>query len=153
MRKAMMAAVVLACALIGEARAQEHYTEGPVWEVNTYRFKEDKADAYLKWLRQSYLPRMTEYKKAGLILDYKVFFNTARRDPQDWDIAFATLHSNYAKALDYSAADEEKSKAIMAKQMKTADEAKQREAMAPRLDWREFVGTNYVREVTLKPLP
>jgi len=122
MRKAMLVVAVLACALSGEARAQEHYTEGPVWEVSTYRFKDDKSDAYLKWLRQSWLPRMAEYKKQGLILDYKLYFNTGRRDPKDWDIAFALLYPSYAKALDFSAADEEKSKAIMAKQLKTADD-------------------------------
>jgi hypothetical protein len=153
MRKAMLAALVLGCTLFGQARAQEHYTEGPVWEMTYYRFKDDKGNAYLKWLRQAWLPRMAEFKKQGLILDYKVFFSTSRRDAKDWDIAFGTLYPSYAKALDYSAADEDKSKAIVAKQMKTADEAKQREMMAPRLDWREFVGSEYVREVTLKPLP
>jgi hypothetical protein len=47
----------------------------------------------------------------------------------------------------------EEAKAIAAKQFKTRDEDKQREQMAPRLDWREFVGAQYVREVTLKPMP
>jgi hypothetical protein len=153
MKKLMLGALVLACTLSGEALAQEHYTEGPVWQLNYYRIKEDKFDAYLKYLRANWLPQMTELKKQGLILDHKVYFNTARRDPTDWDMAFAILFASYGKALDYNASDEEKAKAISAKQFKTKDEDKQREAMAPRLDWREFVGQAYVREVTLKPLP
>jgi hypothetical protein len=149
----LLAAVVLSCAWAGEAVAQEHFTEGPVWQFDYYRIKQDKADAYLKYIRQSQLPQWGEMKKQGLILDYRVFFNTARRDEKDWDIAFAMLFPSYAKALDYSAPDEDKMKAIAAKQFKTKDEEKQREAIAPRLDWREFVGTQYVREVTLKVLP
>jgi hypothetical protein len=153
MRKTMIAAVVLACALIGEARAQEHFTEGPVWAYSYYRIKPDREDAYLKFLRVSWLPQMVELKKAGLILDYKVFFNTARHDEKDWDLAFATLHTSYGKALDYSASDETKEKEIRAKQFKTKDEEKQREAIAPRLDFREYVGSRYVREVVLRPMP
>lgn len=153
MRKLVLGALVLACTLSGEARAQEHYTEGPVWQIDYYRLKEDKADAYLKFIRTNWLPQAVELKKQGVILDYKVFFNTGRSDAKDWDIAFANLYSSYGKALDYSASDEEKVKAMMAKQFKTKDEQKQLEAIAPRLDWREHVRQVYVREIVLKPLP
>lgn len=153
MRKLTLAALALSCMLPIVSQAQEHYTEGPVWEISTYRIKDDKFDAYLKYLRATWLPTMVESKKAGLVLDYKVFLNTGRHDAKDWDVAFATLHASYARALDYSASDEEKAKAIAAKHFKTKDEDKQREQMAPRLDWREFVSQTYVREVTLRPLP
>jgi hypothetical protein len=153
MRKLMLAALTLACTLTGEALAQEHFTEGPVWQIDYFRIKDDKSDAYLKYIRSTWLPQAVEQKKQGLILDYKVFFNSARHDPKDWDIAFANLYPSYGKALDYSASDDEKFKAIMAKQLKTKDEQKQLEAVAPRLDWREYVGQSLVREVTLKPLP
>jgi hypothetical protein len=153
MKKHLVAALVLAGAFLGEARAQEHYTEGPVWQFSYYRLKTDKEDAYLKYLRATWLPQMVEQKKQGLVLDYRLFFNTARRDEKDWDLAFAILFPSYGKALDYSAEDEAKQKAIAAKQFKTKDEDKQREQMAPRLDWREFVGAQYVREVMLKPMP
>jgi hypothetical protein len=145
-----LAALVLAAAPAG---AQEHFTEGPVWEVARYRVKPDRFDAYMKWARQNWLPRAIEYKKQGLTLDYKVFFNTARRDEKDWDIAFAVLYPSYGKALDYSSADESKFKEVEAKFWKTKDEEKQRELAAPRLDFREYVGTEYIREVTMKPMP
>jgi hypothetical protein len=150
MRKLALSATVALCSLAGVARAQEHYTDGPVWQIAYYRIKPDKFDAYMKWVRANYLPGAAEQKKQGLILDYKVFVN-APRDEQDWDISFAALFPSYAKALDYSAADEEKSKAIAAKLFKTKDEDKQREVAAPRLEMRQFVGIRYIREVTLKP--
>ncbi len=64
-----------------------------------------------------------------------------------------TLHASFAKALDYSAADEAKSKDIAAKHFNTADEQKQRDTSAKRFAFRDFVGTSYYREVSLKPMP
>ena len=75
--------------------------------------------------------RKNEAKKQGLIQDWKVFVQE-RTNPNDWDIAVATLHSSYGRALDYSAADEAKWDAIQAETWKTADRDKQNEAAAPR---------------------
>ena len=38
-------------------------------------------------------------KKENLILDYKVFLNTTKHDPQDWDIAIGVQYKNFG-ALD-----------------------------------------------------
>jgi hypothetical protein len=62
------------------AQAQAHFTEGPVWALSYHRIQPDKGDACLKWIRANSLPSMAEQKKQGLILDYKVFFNTGRRE-------------------------------------------------------------------------
>ena len=134
------------------ARAQEHYTEGPVWAVTYLRTKPGKFDDYLKYLRGSYSATSSEAKKQGLILDTKIFLNTPS-DAHDWDIAIATLYPSFAKALDFNQADDDKRKAIAEKQFKTKDEAKQQEIIAPRLGMRDFIGTRYLREVNLKPLP
>ncbi len=150
-----LASITLAlasCLAAVPALAQEHWTEGPVWEVSVYRTKPGKFDDYVKYLRGNYFVTAAESKKQGLILDSKVFINPAPSGPNDWDICIATLFPSYAKALDYSASDEEKGKAIAAKHFKTADEKKQDEMTAPRFQWREFLSTKYVREVTLKPL-
>jgi hypothetical protein len=40
-----------------------------------------------------------EMKKENLILDYKVFLNTTKHDPQDWDIAIGVQYKNFG-ALD-----------------------------------------------------
>ena len=146
-----MPAIVLSLLLGGVAAAQEHWTEGPVWEVSFDRTAPGHFDDYLKYLRKNVLPQNAEAKKQGLVLDQKVFVKTATA-PGDWDIAFATLDKNMA-ALDYNAENDKKVKAIAEKHYKTADEEKQREMAKPRFDWRTFLGTTITREVTLKPLP
>ncbi|MGE5347543.1 MAG: hypothetical protein ACM3JH_16445 [Acidithiobacillales bacterium] len=151
-RSASLALALVSCLAALPALAQEHWTEGPVWEVSVYRTKPGKFDDYLKYLRGNYVVTLAEQKKQGLILDTKVFINPAPTGPNDWDICIATLYPSYAKALDYSASDEEKMKAIEAKHFKTADEKKQQEMTAPRFQWRDYISTKYVREVTLKPL-
>ena len=132
--------------------AQEHWTEGPVWEVSFYRTKQGHFDDYMKYLRTHYLPQTAESKKQGLILDTKVFVKDPT-SPNDWDVCIATLHSSYGKALDYSKEDEDKSDAIAAKHFKTEDEKKQDEQTTPRFEMRDFIGSQYVREVNLRPMP
>jgi len=148
--RAVSAMAGLSLLLGGVAVAQEHWTEGPVWNVQFYRTTPGHFDDYLKYLRQNFLPQSEESKKQGLILDHKIFVKDPT-GPGDWDIAFATLYKNMA-ALDYSAEIDKKSKAIAEKHYKTADEDKQREVIKPRLDWRTFLGTQLVREVSLKPM-
>lgn len=145
-----LASLVLSLLLGGVAVAQEHWTEGPVWEVSFYRTTPGHFDDYLKYLRQNVLPQNEEAKKQGLVLDEKIFVKAPSR-PDDWDIAFATLYKNMA-ALDYSAEIDKKGKAIAEKHYKTPDEDKQRDMAKPRLEWRTYLGTDLVREVNLKPL-
>ena len=47
---------------------------------------------------------------------------------------------------------DEKGKEIAAKHYKTTNEEEQREMAAKRLEFRDFLGTSYYREVNLKPL-
>ena len=147
----VLSAIVLSLLLGGMAAAQEHWTEGPVWEVSFYRTAPGHFDDYLKYLRKNVLPQNAEAKKQGLVLDQKVFVKPAAA-PGDWDIAFATLYKNMA-ALDYNAENDKKAKAIAEKHYKTGDEEKQRDMAKPRFEWRTFLGTTITREVTLKPLP
>jgi len=63
-----------------------------------------------------------------------------------------TAHANFAKALDYDAADEEKFDAIAAQHWATADKGKQREMSSKRLEMRTFLGTTLMREVNLRPM-
>ncbi len=132
-------------------RAQEHYTEGNVREVSFYRTKPGQFDEYMKYLRANFLPLSEESKKQGLIVDFKVMVKTPR-DAEDWDVAIATIHMSYGAALDFNQGDEDKSKAIQAKHYKTADEKKQMEMAARRLDMRTYLGTQYIREVNLRPI-
>ncbi len=138
--------------LAGAAVAQEHWTEGPVWVISYYRTRQGEFDHYLRYLRANSVPQSMERKKQGLILDTKVWTKTLT-SKDDWDVAIATLYPSYAKALDYSQADDDKGRAIAAQFYKTPDREKQTQAAASRFEMRDFVRTDVVREVTLRPLP
>ena len=152
MRRAIIVAGVLCLVAAATGYAQEHYTEGPVWEVSHYRTAPGHLDDYMTFLRQNFLPSSEEAKKQGLILDYKVYVKTPK-GAGDWDVAVATLYPSFGKALDYSKADEDKWKAIESKQYKTDDEQKQREMTEGRFTLREYLGTSYMREINLRPMP
>lgn len=146
--------IAVACyaVLASSAPAQEHWTEGPVWEVSFYRTKPGQFDVYMTYLRTNFLSITEEGKKQDLILERKVFVK-APKDPRDWDVAIAILYPSFGKALDFNQGDEDKSKAIQAKHYKTEDEKKQQEVTAKRFEMRDFIGTELVREVNLRPLP
>ena len=67
--KRLCLAAVVSCLAAPAAVAQEHFTEGPVWECSSYRTKQGHFDDYMKYLRQNYLPQAQESKKAGLTLE------------------------------------------------------------------------------------
>lgn len=150
--KRLCLAAVLSCLVAPVALAQEHFTVGPVWACGAYRTKQGHFDDYMKYLRQNFVPQGEEAKKAGLVLDQKVYLKTPE-SPNDPDVLICTLHASFGKALDYNAADEAKAKEIAAKHFKTADEEKQREMAANRFSFRDYLGTSYYREVSLKPMP
>jgi hypothetical protein len=152
MKRALILAAVVCLIGAGTSLAQEHWTEGPVWNITFYRTTPGHFDDYMKYLRANFIGTTAEAKKQGLILDSKIYVKQAR-DANDWDVAIATLFPSYGKALDFNAADDAKSKAIQAQHWKTADRDKQQEMTAPRLGWRTFVGSDIVREVNLKPMP
>ena len=133
------------------AFAQDNYTEGNVRVVSFYRMKQGQADEYMKYLRANFVPQQEEAKKQGLIVGYQVLLKTPTT-ADDWDIAIATLYKSYGDALDFDQADADKMKAIAAKHYKTMDEQRQREMAAKRFDMRDYKGTSYLREVTLKPM-
>ncbi len=84
MKRIGLAAGVLALVSVSAA-AQEHWTEGNVWECSSYRTNPGQFDTYMKWLRSHALVTTSEAKKQGLIVDYKVFVK-APRDADDYDV-------------------------------------------------------------------
>ena len=152
MKRSICFIAIACCVLLSSGlQAQEHYTEGNVREVSRYRTKPGQFDEYMKYLRANFLPLTEESKKAGLIVDFKVLVKTPH-DAGDWDVAIVTIHKSYGAALDFNQGDEDKSKAIQAKHYKTSDEKKQLEMSARRLDMRTYLGTDYIREVNLRPI-
>jgi hypothetical protein len=149
---ASLLAIAAAVFCSSSALAQENWTEGPVWGCTSYQTAPGQFQNYIKWLRSNFLPIATEEKKQGLILDSKIFIQ-APHDANDWDVMVCRLHANFGKALDYNKAEDDKIKAIQANQWKTPDQQRQQELAKPRLEMRRFLGTSYVREVNLRPMP
>lgn len=139
----------IACAPL--AQAQEHMTQGPVWTLACYQIIEGQYDNYMKWLRAHTLPMAEARKKAGLILDAKVFMS-GRDGPNDCDITFATLHASAAAAFDYSAADDAKGDEIGKAHWGGLSDEEREKALASRFEMRRFIRNDWVREVNLKPM-
>ena len=124
--------------------AQEHFTEGPVWNITTIRVKPAHFDDYLTALRQNIKPFWDEAKREGVIMDWKVFVKQTRNSPQDWDIALAVLYKNHAQ-MDGQAAKFEAIRDKVLGGKKAAQEANEK-----RGEIRETISTELVQEIMLK---
>lgn len=148
--KMIQAAAVAAVALCLSAPvlAQEHFTEGPVWECSMYRVKEGRWDEYMKFIRANANVQYAEAKKQGLLVDYKSFTKPLR-NKDDWNYMICMQFKNFAE-YDYDKSVEDKWDAITAARLKTADRDKQMEMTKQRFEMRDFVGTIVMREVSLR---
>jgi hypothetical protein len=73
-----------------------NYDVGPVWRVNYYSIKTGQGDAFWKDFRENLKPVYDDFKKEGLITEYKAFVNPTTDHPEDWDVAIAILYPNWA---------------------------------------------------------
>lgn len=142
MRKMLLCAMV-AMFSVG-LLAQEHYTEGPVWQVTLVRVKPENVDAYLSMLRQNNKPILEEAKKEGLIMDYKIFSKASKSNPNDWDYAIAIEMKNWA-ALDGLSG---KFEAISNKVLGGKQQGQQ--LLEKRAVIREIVSEDIMQEIMLK---
>lgn len=121
-----------------------NYDVGPVWRVNYYSIKTGQGDAFWKDFRENLKPVYDEFKKAGLITDYKAFTNPEVDHPHDWDVAIAIMYPNWA-ALDQLDA---KGASIATKHYGSRDAMI--DAVKKRADLRELISSRLAREVTPK---
>jgi len=145
MIKAIILSTCLAASSLSlNARAQDEraYTEGPVTEVNYIRVEYGHFEEYIDWLNSTWKPTMEATKKAGLIIDYKVFSSTPP-SPDHPDIILWITYKNMA-ALDKGAEEE-----AVAKKVICSTEC-QNKARVGRNEYRKVLGTEYIRELILK---
>src|SRR5438876_9373613 len=64
------------------AQNDRQYTDGPVTEVNYLQVEYGRFEEYIDWLNSTWKPTMEAMKKAGLIIDYKVFTATPKSADQ-----------------------------------------------------------------------
>jgi hypothetical protein len=132
-------------ALAATATAQERsYSEGHVAAVTSVKVIDGQFENYMHFLDTTYKASMDAAKKAGLILDYQIVQGSPRR-PEDADLYLIVTYPNLA-ALDGL---DDRMEPIMAKVTKM-NLAERDEASGKRSVMRTLLGTELVRELTLR---
>ena len=115
-----------------------------MWRVTYFHIKPGQSEAFWKDIRENFKPVYADFKKEGLITDYKMWLNDTTDHPGDWDVAVGILFPNYA-ALD---AVDSKAATIAAKHYGSRDAMI--DAGKKRNELREVVASKLAREVMPK---
>lgn len=124
--------------------AQEHYNEGPVWEVELVHVKPGHLSEYLGSLQKNSKAMIEEEKKEGVILDYKLFLKQTKSSPQDWDVCIAIEFKNHAAFDGLSAKEEAIRDKIIGGEQQAQQIGQQRE------EYREVISDELLDEIYLK---
>jgi hypothetical protein len=146
MTKTIILSIYLAASSLSlNARAQDvrRYTDGPVTEVDYIQVEYGHFEEYIDWLNSTWKPTMEAFKKAGLIIDYKVLQLTPK-SPDQPNISLNITFKNGAAAFDKGVELEEAAKKVI------GSTAFQNKARVARNDYRKVLGIEYVRELILK---
>ena len=146
MLKTIILSVSLAASSLAlNARAQDarQYTDGAVTEADYIAVEYGHFEEYIDWLNSTWKPTMEAMKKAGLIIDYKVFRLTPKSRDQP-NIILAITYKNAAAALDKGVELE-----AVAKKVICSTEC-QNKARVARSEYRKVLGNEYIRELILK---
>jgi hypothetical protein len=133
--------------LNASAQDERAYTDGPVTEVDYIRVEYGHFDEYIGWVTSTWKPTMEAAKKAGLIMDYKVF-RTSPKSPDQPNILLMITFKNMAayagdigdKAVEFDAVAD---KVICSPEC-------QNKARVARNEYRTVLGTELIRELVLK---
>jgi hypothetical protein len=125
------------------AQDERQYTDGPVTEVDYIDVEYGHFEEYIDWLNSTWKPTMEATKKAGLIIDYKVFRLTPK-SPDQPNIYLWITYKNAAAALDKGIELE-----AVAKKVICSTEC-QNKARVARSAYRKVLGVEYIRELILK---
>src|SRR5208337_2961828 len=131
-------------ALSLNARAEDarKYADGPVTEVDYIQVEYGHFEEYIDWLNSTWKPTMEATKKAGLIIDYKVFRATPK-SPDQPNIYLWITYKNMA-ALDKGVEQEEVAKKVI------GSTEFQNKARVARSEYRKVLGRELIREIILK---
>ena len=132
---------ISALSLNAHAQDVRQYTEGPVTLVQEIGVEYGHFEEYIDWLNSTWKPTMEATKKAGLIIDYKVFSATPK-SPDQPNIFLMITYKNMA-ALDKGVEQEEVAKKVI------GSTGFQNKARVGRNQYRTVLGTEYVRELIL----
>src|SRR4051812_4244971 len=125
------------------AQNDRQYTDGPVTEVNYIRIEYGHFAEYIDWLNSTWKPTMEAMKKAGLIIDYKVF-QASPKSPDQPNISLYLTFKNMAAYGDKGIEEE-----YVARNVIGSTEV-QNKARVARTAYRKVLGTELIREIILK---
>ena len=127
------------------ARAQDErgYSYGPVTEVDYIHVEYGHFEEYIDWLNSTWKPTMEAMKKAGLIIDYKVFRATPK-SPDQPNVILMITYKNGMAALDKGVELEDVAKKVI------GSTEVQNKARVFRNEYRKVLGTELIRELILK---
>src|ERR1700746_1584849 len=133
---------VSSLSLNAQAQDVRQYTEGPVTLVQEMGIEYGHFEEYIDWLNSTWKPTMEATKKAGIIIDYKVFSSTPP-SPDHPSIILWITYKNMA-ALDRGVEEEE-----VAKKVICSTEC-QNKARVGRNEYRKVTRRTYIRELVLR---
>lgn len=150
MIKTLFLSICLAASALSlDARAQDErgYTYGPVTEVDYIDVEYGHFDEYMAWVTSTWVPTMEAAKKAGLIIDYKVF----RASPKSPDQPNVYLEITFKNMAAYAGDIGDNADAFEAVTEKViCSSACQNQARVHRNEFRKVLGTELIRELILK---
>ena len=129
------------------AQNDRQYTDGPVTEVNYIQVEYGHFAEYIDWLNSTWKPTMEAFKKAGLIIDYKVLKLTPKSPDQPNMFLYLTF-KNMA-AYGGNIGDKGIEQEYVARNVIGSTEV-QNKARVGRNEYRKVLGTEYVREIILR---
>jgi hypothetical protein len=144
MSKTIFYVCLAAFSLSLKASAQDvrKYAEGPVTLVQEIGIEYGHFEDYIDWLNTTWKPTMEATKKAGIIIDYKVF-SSIPPSPDHPDIILWITYRNMA-ALDRGVEEEEVAKKVI------CSTDCQNKARVGRNEYRKVLRREYVRELILQ---
>jgi L-rhamnose mutarotase len=121
---------------------ERQYIDGPVTDVAYMRIEYGRFEEYVDWLNSTWKPTMEAMKKAGLIIDYKVFSATPKSADQP-NIFRMITYENMA-ALDKGIEQESVARRVI------GSTEVQNKARVGRNEYRKVLGSELIRELVLK---
>src|SRR5712672_1683734 len=136
-------------ALTRDALAQNdrQYTDGPVTLVDYIQVEYGHFPEYIDWLNSTWKPTMEAMKKAGLIIDYKVF-QASPKSPDQPNIFLYLTFKNMA-AYGGNIGDKGIEQEYVARNVIGSTEV-QNKARVARTAYRKVLGIELIREIILK---
>jgi len=129
------------------AQNDRQYTDGPVTEVDYIRVEYGHFPEYIDWLNSTWKPTMEAMKRAGVIIDYKVF-QASPKSPDQPNVFLCLTYKNMA-AYGGNIGDKGIEEEYVARKAIGSTEF-QNKKRVERGAYRKVLGTELIREIILR---